>query len=142
MKANDQSASIIVMEYGSRWPVTLVRECPDVDTVTAIVQQPDEHAETLKQRAIRRVAALASPGAVWKSCILACNENADDETWASRTLIARAMLSSIISTGQGQLVLSADRAISYQLRSGLMALAEALRSLLRGANVSVAVSFA
>lgn len=142
MRANDQSASIIVMEYGSRWPVAVVQEQPDAASVTAIVQQPDELAATLKQRAIRRVAAIGSRGAALQSGILSCNENADEETWASRALIARAMLASIISAGQGQLILSAHRGISYQARSGLVALAEALRSVLGGTQVSVAVSFA
>jgi hypothetical protein len=140
MDTNVGSTSMIVMEYGSRWPRLVVEQRPDAATVTAIVQQSGEHATSLKQRALLRV-SLMSRGAPLESAVLSCGAEADEDTWASRALIARAMLSSLRGN-PGHLLLSGDQRMNGKSRRALVALGDSLRSISGETGVSVAVSFA
>ena len=142
METNVSSTSMIVMECGSPWPLHIVEQRPDAASVTAIVQQPGEHATFLKQRAIKRVSTLLARGTALESAVLSCGAYSHEATWASRALLARAMLSTLAKGGPGRLVLAAAQGMSAQYRHALMALADTLRAMLGSNDVSVAVSFA
>jgi hypothetical protein len=74
--------------------------------------------------------------------VLACNEETGGEADSCRAQIARTLLTAVMGTTFGRLVLSAGGGASLRVREALVALAGALSEQLGGTSATVSLRFA
>jgi hypothetical protein len=132
---------LIVVEPGSQWP-TWVENCRKVtpDTVVIVGSHDDTPAE-LASRTMRRIAALEAHGKRVRTGVLATGDETSDEIYASRSLIARSLLSHMRQAGFGRLLFAAADQMASETRHDLLALTGTLTDQLFGTELSIGVRF-
>ncbi len=135
-----QGACTIVIEAGAEWPA-FGHEPAGTDIHAVIPQQPDETPAELALRAADRVASLGRGGASVQSVVIAVGAVHDDEVFAARCSVARALIAELGAGGEAELTFSAPALLTDGARHELLALAGTLASQAYGSAFSVNVRF-
>jgi hypothetical protein len=137
---SENPISIVVMEAGARWPSWF--RALDRSGANSLVQvQADgERADQLVSRVLERAGELSSRGCV-QLCVLACNERTCPQALAVRLRIARGLVDSMLSSAQGELVMTVEADIDDELRHELLALAGTLCDEFHQTKITVSVRF-
>lgn len=138
--ANRQVARAVVMEAGADWPA-FIHEGGGPNHWAIIPQQPQETPAELALRATARLAALKQRGASIDSLVIAVGPAHDDEIFASRCAVARALLRALDQRKDAELIFSASAGLADPARHELLALAGTLASQAQGCKLSVSVRF-
>ena len=141
MKQEDkQGVCAVVMEAGAEWP-TFDHDARGADSYAVIPQQPEETPAELAWRAAERVASLERNGARVESVVSAVGSAHDDEVFAARCVVARALIAQNDGRGEAELIFSASARLTEAARHELLALAGTLAAQARGSALSVKVRF-
>jgi hypothetical protein len=120
------AATLVVIEYSAAWPGWLP---PDTSGDVAVVAQHYEgHPSSLVTQVAMRATRLAAVGWRMSKVVLVTNGRSDADSVASRSVLARGLLSRLRQQGSGELVLSVDPRQGRRAVSRLMALGSALES--------------
>lgn len=138
----DRGACIVIVEQGvppleSLDPDGICDAC-----VRAVVaQQFDETPAELALRVARRIERLTRQGTPLEAGVFVASDATDDEVFASRCLMARAMLRGMGEAREPRLVFEVPSTLSEDGRHELLALAGTLTSQLDGSDVEVLLRF-
>jgi hypothetical protein len=125
--------SLVVMEPGSEWP----RHFGHDSNLVAFSQK----REKLLQRTQEELDILRRSQQSVRVAVLACNGDTDGEVDQYRAKIARTLLTAVMGTTFGRLVLSASGSASLRVRQELLALAGTLTDQLCGTSATVSLRF-
>lgn len=139
-EAGRQGACTVVIERGGEWPV-VGHEMSGLDINAVIPQQPGETPAELGLRAAERVASLGRRGAFVQSVVIAVGVAHDDEVFAARCIVARALVAQLDGRREADLVFCAPALLTDGARHELLALAGTLASQAYGSALSVSVRF-
>lgn len=132
-----RAATLVVIEFSASWPRWLK---PTRGGDMAVVAQHYEgHPSSLVTQVASRTLRLEAVGWRLDAIILVSNGRTDPDSVASRAVLARGLAARLKSRGRGELVLTVDERAGRRAVHNLTALAEALESSVRGANVSLCV---
>ncbi len=139
----DRGACIVIVEQGVPPLESLDQHgiC-DASLRAVVAQQYDETPAELALRVARRIERLTRQGAPLEAGVFVASDATDDEVFASRCLMARAMLRGMSAAREPRLVFEVPCSVSDEGRHELMALAGTLTAQLDSSRVEVLVRFA
>jgi hypothetical protein len=137
-RQDERKIGAVIMEAGAQWPAFVHDEAVPRDW-TVIPQQPLETPAELALRAADRVDALRREGAQVDSIVIAVGGAHDDEVFAARCVVARALIGR--RQDEACLVFSAPARLTGGARHELLALAGTLAGQAQGSALSVSVRF-
>ena len=134
---NRQHATLVVIEYGGRWPKWL----PPAETgsVAVVAQHYPGEAMSLVTQVASRVTRLEANGWQFDGVVLVSNGRVDPEAQAARAVLARGLLSRLRQSRGCRLVFSVDPRAGRRACYTLDALAAAIDEQSLGSGVSVSV---
>ena len=139
-KPKSAGGVLIVVELGAEWPsLKELREPAGGRRVLA--QGEGESPGAFVTRVTEQLDGLFTRGLPLTTAIVACNERLDEGAQQARAELSRAALSVMAKQRAGRLLLSASERSSGRLRHALSALAGALGSEWRRADVAASVRF-
>ncbi|NLE85603.1 MAG: hypothetical protein GX607_04315 [Myxococcales bacterium] len=132
-----RAATLVVIEFSASWPRWLK---PTRGGDMAVVAQHYEgHPSSLVTQVASRTLRLEAVGWRLDATVLVSNGRTDPDSVASRAVLARGLAARLKARGRGALVLTVDERAGRRAAHNLLALAEALASSVRGADVSLCV---
>lgn len=139
----DRGACVVIVEQGvpplgSLDPDGICDAC----LRAVVAQQHDETPAELALRVARRIERLTRQGTPLEAGVFVASDATDDEVFASRCLMARAMLRGMSEARAPRLVFEVPASVSDAGRHELLALAGTLTSQLDSHHVQVLVRFA
>ena len=129
---------LVVMEHGSAWPLQVGAGAAGC---VALGQEPHETHGELLRRAYGRIRAIERRGGAIEVAVLSCNDDPSTGALAGRVPLARALLATVLHTGQGRLDLVARSSAPNRTKQSLVALAGTLTEVLVGTSASVSARF-
>jgi hypothetical protein len=132
--------TIVVMEAGAHWPYWFRALDRNGANSSVLVQSNGEDEEHLVARVAERARSYSGRGCV-QLCVLACNESSSPEAHAVRLRIARGLVHSMLGSGAGEMVMTAEADIDDELRHELLMLAGTLCEEFHEAEITVSVRF-
>ncbi len=139
----DRGACIVIVEQGVP-PLESLDPDGICDTClrAVVAQQYDETPAELALRVARRIERLTRQGTPLEAGVFVASDTTDDDVFASRCLMARAMLRGMAAAREPRLVFEVPSTVSDAGRHELLALAGTLTSQLDSSHVQVLVRFA
>lgn len=141
MSESNEPVCVVVMEAGAEWPEFVESDEGRPVNWAVVPQQPDETPAELALRATRRVEALVSSGAELETVVIAAGSLHNDEVFAARCSVARALIQVMSARGGSRLVFSAPANLPVSARHELIALAGTLAAQSHGTALDVGVRF-
>lgn len=138
---SEQRVCVVVMEAGGEWPDFVEAEDGRPVNWAVIPQQPDETPAELALRAQQRVEALVASGATLDNVVIAAGSRHNDEVFAARCAVARALIQVLSNTDGSRLIFSAPASLPASARHELIALAGTLAGQSRDTSLDVGVRF-
>ena len=119
-----RNATLVVIEFGARWPRWLD---PSHSGDMAVVAQHYEGEPTsLITQVASRVQRLEAKGWNLRAVVLVSNGRCEGDSAAARSVLARGLLSRLSAAGGGHFALTVDERHGRRARHNLTHLAEAL----------------
>lgn len=140
MNESSERVCVVVLEAGGEWPGFVESDNGPVNWAV-VPQQPDETPAELALRATHRVEALVSGDAQLDTVVIAAGSRHDDEVFAARCSVARALIQVMSARGGSRLVFSAPANLPASARHELIALAGTLAAQSHGTALDVGVRF-
>jgi hypothetical protein len=141
MNESSQRVCVVVMEAGGEWPDFVERDDQRPVNWAVVPQQPDETPAELALRAARRVEAVVASGADLDTVVIAAGSRHNDEVFAARCAVARALIQVLRVREGSRLVFSAPATLPMSARHDLIALAGTLAAQSRDTALDVGVRF-
>lgn len=141
MSEGSDRVCVVVMEAGGEWPDFVETDDGRPVNWAVVPQQPDETPAELALRAGRRVEAVVASGAELDTVVIAAGPRHDDEVFAARCVVARALIQAMGKRDGGRLVFAAPAALPATARHELIALAGTLAAQSRDTALDVGVRF-
>ncbi len=133
MQRTTRSATMVVIEFSAAWPRWLK---PAVGGDMAVVAQHYEgHPSSLVTQVASRMTRLEAVGWSLNDVVLVSNGRTDADSIATRSILARGLLSRLRHIGGGRLTLTVDERLGRRASSDLRSLASAMESSLQGSAV-------
>ena len=134
--------SIVVLEAGAAWPPWLSEYQRLAPNAVVIAQASAESSEIFQARVLHRIEEAAHSSAVRvRVGVIVSADQPGQQRGALRQNVARALLTAMGSTNEGELVLAGDSEELGASRHDLFALAGILCQELGGARINVRVRF-
>jgi hypothetical protein len=141
-ESRDDLMSIVVLEAGATWPAWLVEYQRLAPNAVVIAQARAESMDSFRGRVIHRMEeARTAAGARVRVGVIVAAPVAGEERLSFREGVARALLQSMGSGSEAELVLAGDGHETDPSRHELFAIAGALCEELGGSKVNVRVRF-
>ncbi len=141
MSESSDRVCVVVMEAGGEWPDFVESDNGRPVNWAVVPQQPDETPAELALRATHRVEALVSGGAALDTVVIAAGSRHNDEVFAARCSVARALIQEMNARGGSRLLFSAPANLPTSARHELIALAGTLAAQSHGTPLDVGVRF-
>lgn len=141
MSESSERVCVVVMEAGGEWPDFVESDDGRPVNWAVVPQQPDETPAELALRATRRVEALVSGSAKLDTVVIAAGARHNDEVFAARCSVARALIQVMSERGGSRLVFAAPANLPASARHELIALAGTLAAQLHDTPLDVGVRF-
>ena len=140
-RTSEQRVCVVVLEAGGEWPDFVETDADHPISWAVIPQQPDETPAELGLRAQKRVEAIVHSGAALDTVVIAAGSHHNDQIFAARCGVARALIHVMSGTQGRRLVFSAPSTLPASARHDLIALAGTLAGQVRGTQLDVGVRF-
>ena len=142
LESSDDLMSIVVLEAGAAWPAWLTEYQRLAPNAVVIAQARSELPDAFRSRVVHRIAeATTGRGARVRVGVIVAGDSPDDARLTLREQVARAILKSMGTSHEAELVLAGDAQELEGPRHELFGLAGVLCQELGGTNVSVKVRF-
>jgi hypothetical protein len=135
---NARRGCVVVLEPGAPWPASVLGSSAEADSLVVVRAEPHETDRALLARAMLRCANEAASGFSIQTAILSCCGTDEDGRLPARAWLACGLLSKVLSSGPGRLVLVTDSRRGPTANS-LTGLAGTLLEFLVGTGTSVVV---
>ncbi len=141
MNESSERVCVVVMEAGGEWPDFVEADDQRPVNWAVVPQQPDETPAELALRAAHRVEALVASGAALDTVVIAAGSRHNDEVFAARCAVARALIQAMSASRGSRLLFSAPATLPPSARHELIALAGTLAAQSRDTALDVGVRF-
>jgi hypothetical protein len=135
---NARKGCVVVIEPGACWPASVIGPRVDAQGVVVVRAEPHETDRSLLARAMLSCAKEAAGGVSIQTAVLSCCGTDEDSRLPARARLACGLLSKVLSSGPGRLVLVTDNCRGPTANS-LIGLAGTLLEFLVGTGTSVDV---
>ena len=121
---------IVLVEHNADFPTWCEHEAARIGPVELhnIVQRLEETPGAFMIRALEQIERWEAGGAKLRLAVIAANDRVDPEALASRELLARRLVTSMLKAGLARMVLSANDLANASARAELVRLAERLNA--------------
>lgn len=135
MKRVIRPATMVVIEFSATWPRWLK---PNAGGDMAVVAQHYEgHPSSLVTQVASRTSRLELVGWRLEQIVLVSNGRVDPDAIATRSILARGLLSRLRLLGRGHLTLTVDERLGRRAAADIRSLASNLERSLRGVPVGL-----
>jgi hypothetical protein len=144
MQTSERGVVLVIMESGSEWPAWVEPLAGLIGHAVVVAQEPESPPAELALRAIHKISTLERVDRPVVMGVVAAGQHAasdNDDVFAARCLIARAMLTQMSGLGSGSIVFSCPEQTPDRARADLLELAGTLTNQLAGSDLSVGLRF-
>ncbi len=134
---SNQTATLVVIEYGASWPKWL--EPGNVGYLAVVAQHYEGEPTSLIAQVANRIARLELQGWSLGTTVVMANKRTDSDAFAARSVLARGLLARLRRQRHGDLVLTVDDGASPRACHDISGLAAALDGDAFGSGVGVSV---